>query len=162
MSAIQMRTKIQIRRQTQVRQTQIQEQPTDRQTYEIWFWKGDENRSLIMHNMQKMQNMKKMQNVQNMQKMQHIQNVPNIVSVLFLRLHFWGIYNATFPYLSLFCHISMINSRTFLAQFGLLSDVAIQDSWMKSVNDRLMKTDCLAIASQVRWQLGDCNTFVKT
>ena len=62
--------KIQILRQTQ-RQTQrqIQEHPT---AYDVkCFWKGDDNRSLFMKNVQ---NMKDFQNMQNMQNMHTLHN----------------------------------------------------------------------------------------
>ena len=48
----------------------------NRETYDvICFWKGDDNRSLIMKNVQ---NMQKMQNMQNNQNMQNIQNMQNM------------------------------------------------------------------------------------
>ena len=46
------------------------------QTYDvICFWKGDDNRSLIMQNMQNVQNMQNMQSMKNMQNMQNMQNM---------------------------------------------------------------------------------------
>ena len=48
------------------------------------FWKGDDNRSLIVQNMQNMPNMQTMQNmqiIQNMQNMQNIQNMQNMQNI---------------------------------------------------------------------------------
>ena len=44
----------------------------NRQTYDVLcFWKGDDNRSLIMKNMQNMRIMQNMRNMQNMQNIPH-------------------------------------------------------------------------------------------
>ena len=51
----------------------------NRQTYDgMCFRKGNDNRSLIMKNVQNMQNMQDMQNMQNMQTMQNKQNMLNM------------------------------------------------------------------------------------
>ena len=50
----------------------------NRQAYDIMcFWKGDDNRSLIMKNVQNMQNM---QNMRNMRNMQNLQNISQLFS----------------------------------------------------------------------------------
>ena len=57
----------------------------NRQTYDvICFWKGDDNRSLIMKNVVNIQSMQNIQNMQNMQNMRYMQNMLNISPMFFL------------------------------------------------------------------------------
>ena len=54
----------------------------NRHAYDIVsFCKGDDNRSLIMKNVQNMQNNQSMQNLQNLQNMQNMQNMQNTKTV---------------------------------------------------------------------------------
>ena len=84
----------------------------------ICFWKGDDNRSLIMKNvvniqsMQNIQNMQNMQNTQNMQNMQNMQSMQNIPPLFFLSK----------DQKSKICEPeSSINSRTCLAHLVLFN-----------------------------------------